>query len=383
MGQILRKGRRLIAATVLAISLMVFLNSSQFGLLTLAFNYWKPASIADYRLRGLSTDEFARVIEKSIEADEIDEANELVELAAGYGHALPEELVAETQESSLEFGVRNGYDLMHGAATGEFKSFASLTGVLAADYIGIGDLRDIGIQGQKFIVGADYDKLTMGMALFGLATVIPGTGPLDAGASLIKTANKANKLSKPLRIKLTQMAEDLIDTKALKEGLSSFSMPKLELPSRNAMKEAVSLIDWKQVASGNIFSIRDFASKAIPVDTKAAKRAFSQTIRPSVADEVKVIVNSVEVLATNGGLKVTLTALELSDDLNDLNRFGKLSKAMGSKTAPVLRLLGKSAIQLGSLAYQIVSILIAGIIWLTCTLWTVWTTARNIRKLIA
>lgn len=150
---------------MLVAALVAFFSSNQFAVLKLAMNFWDPFAISQYRLSRLSADDYKASIEEALKVGDFSEAQSLVELAHDSGHELPADLVERTRESPFEFGLRNAKDFLDGAITGQVTAPASIGGVLAADYVGVGDVRDAVIQGNHLVRGEDYDKLTLGLSL--------------------------------------------------------------------------------------------------------------------------------------------------------------------------------------------------------------------------
>ncbi len=205
MKRITKFWRHIIAIGLLFSTFSTFYASHQFEALKLLFNYWDPIAISEYRLKLLSTEEFKSAIEQSLTEGDVDDAQEMVTLAEKYGHKLPEELIEQTQENVIEYSVRYTSDFIEGAVYGQVSSGPSLFGAMAADFFLVGDLRDVSIQGANLVTGKEYDSVTLGMSLIGLASAAPRLTPatpvassVQAGASLIKTANKVRKLTKPL-----------------------------------------------------------------------------------------------------------------------------------------------------------------------------------------
>jgi hypothetical protein len=188
--------RKAVAVVALLSTGIAFFSSPMFGAAKLAFTYYDPFSITEYRLRRLSTEEISAKIKEAIAQGEFDDAVKLVEIGQQYGHSFDPELIARSRESALDATLRNSMDFADGFVSGKVSSPASFGGAMAADYLIFGDLRDIATEGTKAITGEDYDTLTLGLSLVGVATLVPGTGPIDAGASVIKNANKAGILSK-------------------------------------------------------------------------------------------------------------------------------------------------------------------------------------------
>ncbi|TGV61076.1 hypothetical protein EN784_01365 [bacterium M00.F.Ca.ET.141.01.1.1] len=382
MFRIIRVGRQAVGGAMLIATLVAFFSSNQFSALKLAFNFWDPFAISQYRLSRLSAIDYQASIEQALKQGDVSEAQSLVELANDNGHEMPADLVESTRQSPFEFGLRNGKDFLDGAITGQVTTPASIGGVLAADYVGIGDARDAVIQGNHLIQGEDYDKLTLGLSLVGLATVIPGSGPMDIGFSLLKTANKAGKLSKTLRTHLGAIAARLVDLEGLKRGLSRTSMPSFKTPSVAAVRAAFSEIDWRRAAKGDFTELRKPISEMMPMDIEAAKNAFRGAVRKEAVDEVRALASGVTGIVESGGVKAAFLATEYADDAEDLSRFRSLSARMGEKTAAVLKKLGKGAIKLGELAYLVISVSIAVIGWFAGAVWFVFSLIRSLRRLI-
>lgn len=372
---------------MLVASLVAFLSSNQFATLKLAFSFWDPFSISQYRLSRLSGEEYKAAIEQALEEGDISEAQTLVEIAHENGRQLPAELVRRTQENPFEFGLRNAWDFVNGAITGEVTNTASIGGVLAADYVGVGDVRDVVIQGGSLVRGDDYDRLTLGLSLAGLATIVPGSGAADVGLSLLKTANKAGKVSKNLVARLKVMAISLIDIEGLKRGLSRVSLPQFKRPSMSAIRGAFGDINWRDVSKGDFSQFKKLISEMMPVDVRTAKEAFSGAFRKEAVDEISVLANSTTGIVSAGGVKAAFRAVEHADDAKELSRFRSLATRMGEKSSAVIKVLGKNAIKLGKLLYLIISILIAVLGWVLCALWllysiiqTTYRTAKHVRE---
>lgn len=361
---------------MLVTSMVAFLASNQFATLKLAFNFYDPFSITQYRLSRLSDEEYMAAIEQSLEEGDISDAQSLVDIAQENGRELPTELVERTQENPFEFGVRNGLDFVNGAFTGEVTNSASIGGVLAADYVGVGDIRDVVVQGSSMVRGEDYDKLTLGLALAGLATIVPGSGPIDAGFSLLKTANKAGRLSKKLVTRLKVTATKLVDIDGLKRGLSKVSLPQFRTPSLAATRAAFGKINWRNVSKGDFSELKKPISEMMPVDVTAAKKAFSGAIRKDAMDEIGALASSTTGIVSAGGVKAAFGAMKHADDAKDLSRFRKLATRMGDKTSAVIKVLGKSAIKLGKLLYLVITILIAVLGWVIGALWFLYSMIR-------
>lgn len=379
----IRSGWRILGRVMLLTSLTAFLCSNQFTAMRLALNFWDPFSISQYRLSRLTDKEYEDAINQAADDGEIVEAQALVAIAEENGRELPEELILRTQENMIDSGLRNASDFLHGAVTGEVTSAASIGGVIVADYVGVGDTRDVVVQGTKLIKGDDCDRLTLGLALAGLATVVPGSGLADAGFSILKTANKSGKISAGLASHLRSTAVKIVDADGLRRGLSTISPPKIRMPPASEIRAVFSKIDWRRVAKGDFDELRQPISKLIPMDVKAAKAAFSGAVRQEAVDEIRVIVHSTTGIVAAGGIKTAFRAVEHADDVKDLSRFHSLAARMGGKTSAVVKVLGKNAIKLGKLLYLVVAVIIAALGWLLTALWSSYSILRATYRIAA
>ncbi|RWA97495.1 transcriptional regulator [Mesorhizobium sp.] len=374
----IRKGIALVALLATGVA---FFSSPMFGAAKLAFTYYDPLSIAEYRLRGLSTDMIAAKIEEAIAEEDFDEAAKLVEIGQEHGHNFDPELVARTQESTIDATWRNSIDFADGFVTGTVSSPANLGGALAADYLVVGDLRDIAVEGTKAISGEHYDTLTLGLSLIGVATLVPGSGPIDVGASVIKTANKAKKLSTPMLESLGRISRNLVDMAALRKALSNSSEPLFRMPGLSGVTEMLTSVSFKDINSLNFYKLNKAANDLVPVDTAAARRRFSDVTRPEAAEELIDFTSGTATVASRGGVKAAFRSLGNADNPKDLARFGKLSEKTGDRTSTVIRLLGKGAIHLGELIYTVIAALIFAIAWMLGAIWSLLSFILNLRTL--
>lgn len=382
MFRIIRIGQQAIGGAMLVATFVAFFSSNQFAALKLAFNFWDPFAISQYRLSRLSANDYQVSIEQALKEGDYSEARSLVELAHENGREMPAELVDRTRESPLDFGLRNTKDFLDGAITGQVTTPASIGGVMAADYYGVGDVRDAVIQGNHLIRGEDYDRLTLGLSLVGLATVVPGSGAVDIGASLLKNANKAGKLSKALRARLAVTSARLVDIEGLKRGLSRTSLPSFRTPSAAAARVAFGEIDWRGIAKGDFSGFRKLFSEMMPMDIETTKAAFKGAVREEVVGEIGLIAGSAAGIASAGGIRATFQALEYADDAKDLSRFRALAQRMGEKTSAASKVLGKGAIKLGELVYLVASILIAALGWIAGAAWVLFSLVRSTFRII-
>ncbi len=95
-----------------------------------------------------------------------------------------------------------------GVFGGDMTSMLSAACTLAADFTPVGDVRDIVIQGSRWIDGSDYDRVVLGLSVLGLGAtaltyVSAGTAvPAKAGLSVVKGAKRSGALSPKLWLSL-------------------------------------------------------------------------------------------------------------------------------------------------------------------------------------
>ncbi|HWD14221.1 hypothetical protein P8H26_13380 [Pseudochrobactrum sp. sp1633] len=396
--------RQLISAGVITCTAIAFIYSNQFAALKLALNWWDPFAISHYRLSALTTDEFISEIQSALDEDDIAEAQNLVTLATDYGHTLPQELVANTEEGYLAATYRYSSGFVNGFIYGEVDSVNTLLGSLASDYVGYGDLRDISTEGTKFVTGESYDAITLGIAAVGLSTSVvtwsskiaslnpinaPVTVPValaaaqaDKGASLIKGAYKTRKLSRPLIEKITAVSSKLINKPALTKALTS-PEPLYKIPSLSKMTTAAKNIDYKKLLKGDFTDSETILYEASPLDLAALGKRFDGVINTSAVKELDDLVSASGKLLSSAGVSTSMRALAYADDAKDLRKFAKLSDKFAEKTSSVIKLLGKNAIRLGKLLYLVISILISVAIWLAWAIWLVYSLSKSTYRIIA
>jgi hypothetical protein len=358
-----------------------FYSSPFAGALPLLVNH-EPESITRYRLARLSPDEIEQEIRSAVAESDFADAQDLVRIGKDLGHELPPELVAATVEPMTATVWRNSSGFAQGFMYGEVNSVPSIFGAVAADYVVFGDVRDAYTEGGKLLVGADYDSFTLGASLFGIATLAPGAGAFDAGASILKNANKARKLSMKLSARLAGTARSAIDVDALKRGLASMPAPKVSISGLPRLAGAVSDLSVDDVRKLDFSKLEGPLKEAWPIDVTAIRRQFDGVLRPGAVDEIRIAADAVGDIQANAGIRSVFMTLEHADNPAELASFKSLAKGMGDRTAAAIRLFGKGAIWLGDLIYEIVAIVVFAILWSLGSVWTLISIVRGLRRLV-
>ena len=338
--------RKSLALATLAATATAFTASGQFQVVKLLLARADPVPITQVRLHFASAETYAASIREAIAAEDFDDARQIVALAEANGKHIPADLAAAATPDPLTSAWIGTRDFATGAVTGEVDGMASLTGALVADYLVVGDIRDVTIQTTRLVSGEDYDGLILGLATVGLLTLAPGTGSIDLGVSLLKNAKRTGRISQPVQKQLARITADLIDTAALKHAISPADM-----------------------ASGNIALVR---------------RNLGAAVRPKALAELQTVARNTGDLIGTAGVKATFGAMKHVDDIaTDLPRFTRLARHMGDQTAAVVRMFGKSAIRIGRLAWHIAAALLAIAGWLAGLVWMLISLVRDTWRLVA
>lgn len=95
-----------------------------------------------------------------------------------------------------------------GVFEGDMSGMLSAACTLAADFTPLGDVRDIAIQGSRWLDGRDYDRVVLGLSALGLGATaftyasVGAGAPAKAGLSVLKGARRSGALSPKLWLSL-------------------------------------------------------------------------------------------------------------------------------------------------------------------------------------
>lgn len=379
LGRFSSAVRLAFSTAALAGALIGFCASPFAGALLLVFDQ-KPEAITRYRLQRLSTEALVSEIREAVAADEFSDAEDLVRIGRELGHQIPPDVIASTVEPMADAVWRNSTGFAQGFIHGEVNSMPSILGAVAADYLVFGDVRDTYREGSKFLVGDEYDCFTLGASLFGIAMLAPGTGAFDAGASVLKNANKARKLSSKLATRLVRTAGEAIDVRALKRGLTSMPPPKVSFSGLPRLTRGLSQLTVDDARNLDFSKLDGAAKEAWPIDASAIRRQFHGVLRPGAVNELRAASSSITSIQNSGGIRSVFKAIERADSPAELRRFDSLAKGMGNRTAGVIRLFGKGAIWIGDLMLEIVAATILAIAWCFGAVWTILSFLLNLRR---
>lgn len=400
--QKVRQSYRAASAVCLIASAVAFYSSSQFAAVKLAFNYWNPLAITEYRLSRLTTDDFIREINAAVDEGDIDEAQDLLAFALDRNHSIPDDLVKKTQESYFGTAYRYSTDFANGFISGDINSVPSFAGSVYSDLIGYGDVRDLAVEGQKYIADEDYSLIILGLAAYGTATSVSNyaswlstmttgglavpaavaTTNLDTSASVFKSAFKLNKISQPMRKRLGLFAQKLIKLDAIKE-----EMPRIaklnKLPSLSDLKSITARLDYKKIARGDFSDAQKTITQVSPIDTIEENKVIRKIVNTDAMAESKALFEGTSNIIKSGGLMTAFATVQYADDLNDISKISKIASKFKKTTKVVLRMLGKRSFQLGKLIYRIVPILFATLCWFLWAAWLALSMVRGTTRLFA
>lgn len=126
--------------------------------------------------------------------------------------------VRENVISQRDSLLRRGGELLRGAVIGEGDSIEALIGAISADFIVVGDVRDLLIQGTKQVVDGDSDELILALSAVGLATTV--MPQVDWIAALLKVSRKTGSMTTAMSkslLKILKQAKNTGDYKAVQK----------------------------------------------------------------------------------------------------------------------------------------------------------------------
>jgi hypothetical protein len=268
------------------------------------FKYWEfdylPVNVAALMTKTVKPAELEAHIETAIQNDNPDEARLYLNLAQIFGYSINATQFLpriEALETPWQVARRQTEQFADGFIEGSAETSAGVAGAVTADFTVIGDARDLYEQYQNLQAGKEVNELItalagVGVGLTAITVLSSGSAaPLKTGASTLKMATRANKLSPKMQAVLIQQAT----TRGEK----------------------------------NLDRLHQAAVKAY---NPKALEALSET-----AQQVNSIRKSTSLVAT-------LEILRYADSVDDLRRLEKLSLKYGAETKGILKLLGKSAI---------------------------------------
>lgn len=190
---------------------------------------------------------------------------------------------------------------MDGCIKGDTTSSEAITGTIISDFLVIGDIRDLGMQGYNAATGQEVDGIVTTLSALGVAASLiatvpqpgePGVASVDVGFSLLKALRKVNALTDRFAGEAVDLAKEAV--KARKFGrFGDLTGNLLDLAKnapagtlRTAMKEVDSLDDLKTVAKWSkqapnetIVLLDSGGSEWLKANRASSKQALGMALR--------------------------------------------------------------------------------------------------------
>jgi hypothetical protein len=313
------------ALTVVALAVAAWLLAPQgleAGWLLVAQD--DPAMMADHAVAQQLTPAVAdREIEAALAANDVDLANSFVELANAHGIVLDQGLANKVAaaNSTSAAASRNVKSFARGLVTGEPSDAVGLAGTAAGDLFVIGDIRDAVREGSRLARGEQADDMILGLACVGIA-VTAGTyaslgvaAPVRVGLSLIKVARKTGRIGARFAAWIGRALRGVVDTSVLGRALATASI----------------------------------------TEPAVAVRAVREAVKVEKVEELARVVGDVGRVEAKAGTQAALDSVKLAEGPADMSRFARLAEAEGGKTRAIIKLVGRAAITLSILAFDLFS----------------------------
>ena len=147
---------------------------------------------------------------------------------------------------------RNSFDykkdkILEGILKGNSDEGIGRASALASDFLVVGDIRDLAIEGMHYNNGEKVDKLMLSLSSLGLlatATTVyslGATAPIRGSVSLLKYAKRANKIPLWLQTKLIKQIAIVKKTKSLKQ-MEQLLIPLQKLYKKVGLNQASNLL---------------------------------------------------------------------------------------------------------------------------------------------
>lgn len=178
-------------------------------------------AVADYAISATRPADYARAIADAAAAADADLAASLLALADERGISLPPAARERVTLAEAAAEARIGTDALNGFFSGDASSEAALAGAIAGDLTGLGDVRDLYLEAQKYVTGGEVDPLLTGLSAVGLgvtAATFASAGlalPARSGLSSLKAVKRTGKLSPALGRQLAAVAADALDKRSI------------------------------------------------------------------------------------------------------------------------------------------------------------------------
>ncbi len=298
--------KKLLTLSFLSLAIFIF-----YSYLTKSISYkYKEPDIKQMVLAKSKDNYLDKKITNLIENKKYNEAKGYIELAKEFNITLlptTKELIKKEFSTTKKL-IRGTKSFFNGFISGKANSSSEVAGAITSDFTIYGDLRDITIEGKKYINNKPYDKLILGLSMAGLAlsastfVTFGSSQPLKVATSSLKLAKRQKYLTKGFSKTLANTLEKTIDFKALK---------RVKLSSLDELKQS------------------------------------SKIVKNSVKlKHIKPILKDINTIKKNTSITDTIYLMKYIDNTKDLKNIAKLSKRYKGATKGILKLFGKNIFRL-------------------------------------
>jgi hypothetical protein len=277
-----------------------------------------PAKLTDAQLDDTlkGSAEIERQIDEALAVNDASLAKSFSDLAAARGISISVSTTARVADT-LQRDATASHQAARfatGLVTGEADDVASLSGTVAGDLFVFGDIRDVLREGKRLAMGEEPDRLVLGLASAGIAVTAAtylsagGAVPVRAGLTLVKDARRAGRLGAGLSGWVGRSAEELVDTSALRDAVTSATVTR---PS-------------------------------------ASVSAIRAAFRTEKAGALLRVAKDVGRVGEAAGARGALDTLRIAEGPKDVARAARLAESKGGQTRAILKLLGRGALLLAA-----------------------------------
>ena len=201
----------------------------------------------------VNNDQYNALILEAIEEDDLALAQSYIRLADDLNFTVDKSLLQRAAEEKTIDDYAVGATA--GCLTGNIDTTAHLLGTIACDLFLVGDIRDILIEGGKELSPEkDADRIILGLSVAGAATSVGAlftagaVGPADIGASALKNAKRAGRVSEEFTAELARETGRIIDPPQLQRLVNATGSSTVniftEFPGFFANIRRNGKIDW-------------------------------------------------------------------------------------------------------------------------------------------
>ncbi len=289
-----------------------------------------PVARVDLALdTGLTSHTLVQEIDEALQGGDLELADSFVDLAQERGFSVPQDRMDRLAALRDDTWGRAARDFKDGFTQKDVRSGMGMSGAIAADLSGFGDLRDLASEGGKWMKGQDTDTLVLGLSAAGLAVTavtwssLGAALPARVGLSLTKSLQKSGRLSPPLARSLARVTGEALDRDALSASLASLRR----------------------------------------LDFSAARASSARLLRPAALTELRQIGTDVSVLYSKTGVRGAQEVLSLAASPVEIRAAARIATAKGAKTLAVLKIFGRGVLIAGSLGLTLAGWLLTFMVW--------------------